>query len=69
MYCVAWERHVKIGRDIKVYPYKDYFQATDVANCRFQFLAANPGVNAKIVAIGPVLGYHSLDDHGDSVIA
>lgn len=73
LHCVVWEKIKIRDRKVIVIPMKDYFRAIDDANCRAQFLAANPNLNlglngnARIVGIAPVIGYHAMDDNADKV--
>lgn len=42
-----------------------YVHGVDVANARFEYLRTNPDKGTRIVALGPVIGYHVEDSHGE----
>ena len=68
LYAIACER-----RDIDGNWHADivHLHAMDSSNARYCFLldSSNRGPNVRIVAVGPVVGYHVEDEHGEKLRA
>lgn len=66
-YAIAYEIHIN---PVTIKPGLEYLHALNEPNARFKFLAALPEIQrnkVKIVAIGPVIGYNVLDNHGEKL--
>jgi len=63
LYSVAYEKYNR--RTGEWVPVMEYLHAEDAGHARVQFCAMNPNrQTCKIVAIGPVIGYHVEDNEG-----
>lgn len=66
LYAIACERVIKQGSTVTWVPEIVHVHALDSANAKFIFLQ-DPihRKHYRIVAIGPVIGYHVEDEHGE----
>jgi hypothetical protein len=71
LYAVAAEKPVRHGRKIVAWVPDGiiHCHATDEANARFVFFADPAYRHHRIVAVGPVVGYHVHDEHGEVLSA
>jgi len=65
LYAIAFEHPVKRNGVLTWIPEIVHTHAIDNANARFIFLQDPLHKKARIVAIGPVIGYHVEDEHGE----
>jgi hypothetical protein len=70
LYAIASEKEVRNGDGTSNwYAEIVHVHALDQANARFIFLQDPEHRTRRIVAIGPVIGYHVDDEHGDKLRA
>jgi len=70
LYAIAAERMIRRNRRISWIPEIVHVHAIDSANAKFVFLQdVNHQKNYRIVAVGPVIGYHVDDEHGEKLRA
>jgi len=68
LYCVVSERWRKVGRGGAWMPDGfTYVNAKDAAHARIAFFTDRQHEKVRIVAIGPIVGFHAHDDNGDSL--
>jgi len=70
LYAIASERMIKHGKNISWVPEIVHVHANDSAHAKFIFLQdIDHRRNYRIVAVGPVIGYHVEDEHGEKLRA
>lgn len=71
LYAIACERLIKLPTgEITIIPEIVHCHALDHANAKFIFLSDPLHANQyRIVAIGPVVGFHVEDNHGEKLRA
>lgn len=69
LYAVACERVVIRDRQQLVIPEIVHLHAVSEGNARWVFGQDPDNRKSRIVAVGPVIGYHVEDEHGDILTA
>lgn len=65
LYCIAWERVAKVGREMRVVQTDfAYMHANSAHLARYQFLLGSDTNVIRVVDVAPVIGYHVEDRQG-----
>lgn len=70
LFAIASERTIRRNGKVILIPEVIHVHAIDSANAKFIFLQdPDHRRNCRIVAVGPVIGYHVEDEHGEKLRA